>query len=112
MISTLVAFSSTTQYSSRSCSNLLDFAGTESADSAIGNQLFEAPNRIVCAVSGHGFSSKSRKCGRRPRHLPRIGPASSPNARAMLWVELQPSQVTQIDRKSTRLNSSHLVISY
>src|SRR2546426_5162764 len=37
---------------------------------------------------------------------------SCPAVAAVRWLKEQPAHVVCIDRKSTRLNSSHLVISY
>src|SRR5256885_3945515 len=64
------------------------------------------------------FRSGPRQGGRQRLSRGRCGrqggavPAHLPRQRALLAVLLQDRQPQRADRKSTRLNSSHLVISY
>src|SRR5256885_4373031 len=83
---------------------------------------FRGSHRILSPRRGHGgnpsgpnpWSDEDISRGERSRYLCRqlvSRRQSCPgNARGITWGETQP--VERLDRKSTRLNSSHLVISY
>src|SRR5438270_928841 len=64
--------------------------GMESTEIVLGNQLSEAPSKIVCACWSQS-SSKSRRWGRRPRHMGILLAPSSSNASAIMRLAPHPS---------------------